>query len=52
MPKSFFYGNTILLRRPGVANFAVIIKVAMNLIKTTFKNSVKVRIIIDYVLNL
>ena len=40
-----------LLRRSGVANFQVIIKIAIILIKAIIKDSVKLKIIRNYVLN-
>lgn len=35
--KNFFH-NTVILGRPDVANFPNIIKIAISLIKTIFKN--------------
>ena len=35
------FQNTFILRRPRVANFAYIIKIATMFIKTTFKDSKK-----------
>ena len=45
-----FFQNTFILRRPGLAKFADIIKVATMLIKTTYQNSNKVKRIRNYVL--
>ena len=44
---AFFSGNTVFLMRSGVVNFTEIIKITMNLIKTTFKNSMKIKEIIN-----
>ena len=38
-----FFQNTFILRKPGLANFADIIKTAIMLIKTTIENSIKVK---------
>ena len=38
-----FFENTFILRRPRVVNFADIIKIATIIIKTTFKDSKKVK---------
>ena len=45
-----FFQNTVILKRPGVANFADIIKVAIILVKITLKNSIKVKRVTDYTL--
>ena len=45
-----FFQNTFILRRPGVANFPDIIKVATIFIKTTFKDSNIVQRIRNYML--
>ena len=45
-----FFHNTLILRRPRVANFADTMKVATMFIKTTFKDSKKVKIVGNYVL--
>ena len=45
-----FFQNTVILRRPRVANFAVIIKIATIFIKTNFRNSKKFKRIKNYVL--
>ena len=42
---------TFILRRPRVANFADIIKIANKFIETTLQDSKKVKRIRDYVLN-
>ena len=42
--------NTFILRRPKVVNSACIIKIATMFIKTTFKDSKKVKRIRNYVL--
>ena len=42
--------NTFILRRPRVANFADIIKITIILIKTTFKDSKKVKKFRNYAL--
>ena len=44
-----FFQNTFILRRPRVAIFADIIKIATMFIKTIFKNSKKVKRIINHV---
>ena len=44
-----FFQNTFILRRPGVAIFADIIKIVTMIIKTILKDSRKVRRITDYV---
>ena len=44
-----FFQNIFLLRRPGVAIFADIIKIVTMFIKTTLKDSIKVRRIRNYV---
>ena len=41
---------TFILRRSRVANFAEIIKIATMFIKTTFRDSNKIKIIRNYVL--
>ena len=38
-----FFQNTFILRKPGLVNFADIIKTAIMLIKTTIENSIKVK---------
>ena len=47
---SILFQNTIILRSPGVANFAGIIKIAITLTKIFLKNSIKVKRITNYVL--
>ena len=47
---NLYLKNTFLLRRPRVANFADIIKVSTMYIKTTFKDSKKVKRIENYAL--
>ena len=42
MTSKYFFQNTFILRRPKVANFADIIKIATTLIKATLKDSNKV----------
>ena len=42
------FQNTFILRRPGVANFAEIIKTETMFIKTIFKDSKKVKPIRNY----
>ena len=42
------FQNTFILRRPGVAIFADIIKIVTTFIKTIFKDSRKVKIISNY----
>ena len=42
--------NTFILRRPRLANFADIINIATKFIKTSFKDSKKVKKVIKYVL--
>ena len=44
------FQNAVILRRPGVANFENIIRIAIKLIKTTFKISIIVKGIPNYVL--
>ena len=44
-----FFPNTLILRRPGVAIFADIIKIVTMFIKTIIQDSRKVKIIINYV---
>ena len=44
------FQNTVILRRPGVAIFANIIKIVTIFIKTIFKDSRKVKRIRKYVL--
>ena len=44
---AFFSGNTVFLMTSAVVNFTEIIKITMNLIKTTFKNSMKIKKIIN-----
>ena len=44
------YDNTFILRRPRLANFAGIIKIATIFTKTTFKHSKKVKRIGNYAL--
>ena len=36
-----FFQNTVILRRPGIANFAYIIRIAITLVIKTFDNSKK-----------
>ena len=43
-----FFKNKVILRRPQVANFTGIIKIAFMLIKTTFKNSIKIKQTTNY----
>ena len=50
MTSQLLFQNTFLLRRPGVANFADIIKVSTIFIKPTFKDSLKVKGIGNYAL--
>ena len=45
-----FVQNIFILRRPRVVNFAKVIKIASMFIKTTFKDSKKVKIIKNYAL--
>ena len=45
-----FISNTFILRKPGVASFADIIKIATMVIKITFKDSKKVKRIRNFVL--
>ena len=44
------FQNTFILRRPRVTNFADIIKIATMFLKTTFRDSQKIKIIRNYVL--
>ena len=44
------FQNSFILRRTGVANFSATIKVTIMLIKITFKNSIKIKIITIFVL--
>ena len=44
-----FFKNTLILRRPGVANFADIVKIGTVFIKTIIQDSGKVKRIINYV---
>ena len=44
------FQNTFILRRPRVTNFADIIKIATVFLKTTFRDSQKIKIIRNYVL--
>ena len=44
-----FFQNTLILRRPGVAIFADIIKIVTMFIKTIIQDSRKVKRIINYV---
>ena len=46
-----FISKTFILRRPGVATFADIIKIITMFIKTIFKNSRKAKRIRNYVSN-
>ena len=46
-----FISKNVVLRRPGVAIFADIIKIVTMFIKTIFKNSRKVKRIRNYVSN-
>ena len=48
--KNLLFKNNVILRRPGVANLACIIKIAITMIKTTFEKLVKVKGIIGYIL--
>ena len=43
------FQNSFILRRTGVANFSATIKVTIMLIKITFKNSIKIKIITIFV---
>ena len=44
-----FFQNTLILRRPGVAIFADIIKIVIMFIKKIIQDSRKVKIVINYV---
>ena len=44
------FQNSFILRRSGVANFSATIKITIMLIKITFKNSIKIKIITIFVL--
>ena len=44
-----FIQNTLILIRPRAANFADIIKIGIMFIKTTFRNSNKIKRIRNYV---
>ena len=48
--QNLFFQNTLISRRPRVANFADIIKIATIFISKTFKDSNKVKRITNYVL--
>ena len=43
MSEPLFQKNPFILRMPGLANFADIIKIAVMLITTTFKNPINVK---------
>ena len=49
MPSKAFFQKIFISRRPGLANFADIIKILTMLIKVILKDSRKVRRIINYV---